>query len=59
MTNITNPHDKFFRTSFSRLDVVRSFIEEILPKQYRDKINLDSLRLSNYKMYPLVKTVIY
>ena len=47
MTNITNPHDKFFRTSFSRLDVVRSFIEEILPKQYRDKINLDSLRLSN------------
>ncbi len=47
MTNITNPHDKFFRTSFSRLDVVRSFIEEVLPKQYRDKINLDSLRLSN------------
>ncbi|MDZ7900153.1 MAG: Rpn family recombination-promoting nuclease/putative transposase [Arcicella sp.] len=47
MTHIVNPHDKFFRTSFSRLDVVRSFIEEILPKQYRDKINLDSLRLSN------------
>jgi predicted transposase/invertase (TIGR01784 family) len=47
MTNITNPHDKFFRTSFSRLDVVRSFIEEVLPKQYRDRINLDSLRLSN------------
>ena len=39
--------NKFFRTSFSRLDVVRSFIEEVLPKQYRDKINLDSLRLSN------------
>ncbi len=47
MTNIINPHDKFFRTSFSRIDVVRSFIEEVLPKQYRDKINLDSLRLSN------------
>ena len=47
MTNIINPHDKFFRTSFSRLDVVRSFIEEVLPKQYRDKINLDSLQLSN------------
>ena len=47
MTNIINPHDKFFRTSFSRLDVVRSFIEEVLPKQYRNKINLDSLRLSN------------
>ena len=47
MANITNPHDKFFRTSFSRLDVVRSFIEEVLPKQYRDRINLDSLQLSN------------
>ncbi|MEA5461080.1 Rpn family recombination-promoting nuclease/putative transposase [Arcicella sp. LKC2W] len=47
MANITNPHDKFFRTSFSRLDVVRSFIEEVLPKQYRDRINLDSLRLSS------------
>jgi predicted transposase/invertase (TIGR01784 family) len=47
MTTIINPHDKFFRISFSRLDVVQSFIEEVLPKQYRDKINLDSLRLSN------------
>jgi predicted transposase/invertase (TIGR01784 family) len=47
MTTIINPHDKFFRISFSRLDVVRSFIEEVLPKQYRDNINLDSLRLSN------------
>ena len=47
MNNISNPHDKFFRTSFSRLDVVRSFIEEVLPKQYRDRINLDTLRLSN------------
>jgi predicted transposase YdaD len=26
---------------------LESFIEEVLPKQYRDKINLDSLRLSN------------
>jgi Putative transposase, YhgA-like len=47
MSTIINPHDKFFRISFSRLDVVQSFIEEVLPKQYRDKINLNSLRLSN------------
>ena len=47
MTTATNPHDKFFRISFSRLDVIQSFIEEVLPAQYRDKINLNSLRLSN------------
>ena len=47
MSEITNPHDKFFRASFSRLDVVQSFIEEVFPPQYRDKINLNSLKLSN------------
>lgn len=47
MPEISNPHDKFFRSSFSRLDVVQSFIEEVFPAQYRDKINLNSLKLSN------------
>ena len=47
MTNIINSHDKFFRITFPRLDVIQSFIEEILPEEYRDKINLGSLRLSN------------
>jgi predicted transposase/invertase (TIGR01784 family) len=47
MSEITNPHDKFFKASFSRLDVVQSFIEEVFPPQYRDKINLNSLKLSN------------
>ena len=47
MSEITNPHDKFFKASFSRLDVVQSFIEEVFPSQYRDNINLNSLKLSN------------
>jgi predicted transposase YdaD len=47
MSEISNPHDKFFKSTFSRLDVVQSFIEEVFPPQYRDKINLNSLKLSN------------
>ena len=44
---IPNPHDKFFKESFSRLDVAKSFIEETFPREIRDKINFNSLQLSN------------
>jgi hypothetical protein len=44
---IPNPHDKFFKESFSRLEVAKSFIEEVLPKDIRDKMNLNTLQLSN------------
>jgi predicted transposase/invertase (TIGR01784 family) len=44
---IPNPHDKFFKESFSRLEVAKSFIEEVFPKEIKDKINLNSLKLSN------------
>jgi Putative transposase, YhgA-like len=47
MTNITNPHDKFFKESFSRIEVARSFIEEIFPKELSEKINLETLQLTN------------
>ncbi len=30
--NITNVHDKFFKDTFSRLEVAQSFIEELFPK---------------------------
>jgi hypothetical protein len=30
--NLTNPHDKFFKESFSRKDVAVSFIQEYLPE---------------------------
>jgi predicted transposase YdaD len=47
MSNIVNPHDKFFRESFSRLEVVQNFIEEVFPDNIQKKINLDSLQLIN------------
>jgi hypothetical protein len=47
MTNIVNPHDKFFKESFSRLEVAQSFIEEIFPLELREKINLDKMKRVN------------
>ena len=47
MPQINNPHDKFFKQTFSRVDVVQSFIEEVFPSSIRDKINLNSLKLMN------------
>jgi Putative transposase, YhgA-like len=44
---IPNPHDKFFKETFSRLEVVKSFIEEVFPNEFKSKINLNSLQLSN------------
>ena len=42
--NITNVHDKFFKDSFSRLEVAQSFIEELFPQELKDKINLNDLK---------------
>ncbi|PWK18094.1 putative transposase/invertase (TIGR01784 family) [Arcicella aurantiaca] len=47
MATITNPHDKFFKESFSRLEVVQSFIQEVFPAGIKDKINLSKLQLTN------------
>jgi Putative transposase, YhgA-like len=47
MTNIVNPHDKFFKESFSRLEVAQSFIEEIFPLELRERINLDKMKRVN------------
>lgn len=44
---IPNPHDKFFKESFSRIGVAKSFIEEVFPRDIQDKMNLNSLKLSN------------
>jgi Putative transposase, YhgA-like len=44
---IPNPHDKFFKETFSRLEVAKSFIEEAFPKEIQDNLNLNSLKLSN------------
>ena len=47
MSIISNPHDKFFKESFSRLELVQGFIEEIFPTEIKQKINLNSLQLTN------------
>lgn len=40
---VQNPHDRFFRESFGRLEVVRNYLEEYLPADVRRLLNLDSL----------------
>jgi predicted transposase/invertase (TIGR01784 family) len=47
MSQINNPHDKFFKETFSRLEVVQNFIEETIPHEIKSKINLQNLVLSN------------
>jgi predicted transposase/invertase (TIGR01784 family) len=40
-------HDKFFKETFSRLEVAQSFIEETLPFDIRNKINLPKMQVVN------------
>ncbi|MCC6603506.1 MAG: Rpn family recombination-promoting nuclease/putative transposase [Anaerolineae bacterium] len=40
---VQNPHDRFFRESFSRPDIVRNYLEEYLPANVRDLLKLDTL----------------
>jgi hypothetical protein len=40
---LVHPHDKFFKNTFSRTDVVKSFISEYLPSEYKEVINIDTL----------------
>ncbi|NJN53870.1 MAG: Rpn family recombination-promoting nuclease/putative transposase [Anaerolineae bacterium] len=37
---VQNPHDKFFRDSFSRPEIVRNYLEEYLPAELRALLNL-------------------
>ncbi|MEA5404298.1 Rpn family recombination-promoting nuclease/putative transposase [Arcicella sp. DC2W] len=47
MSQLNNPHDKFFKETFSRLEIVQSFIEETFPVEIREKINLPKLKKTN------------
>ena len=40
-------HDKFFKETFSRLEVAKSFIEETFPFDIRNKINISTLEKIN------------
>lgn len=47
MVNILSPHDKFFKESFSRLEVVQSLIEEVFPLELKERVDVQKLQLIN------------
>ena len=47
MNKITNPHDKYFRSSMSDLRVARSFLQAHLPKKILNKVHWESLKLEH------------
>jgi predicted transposase/invertase (TIGR01784 family) len=47
MSDLTNPHDKFFKETFSRLEVARDFFANYLPEPVVDTLNLDTLALQS------------
>ncbi|HFQ94894.1 MAG TPA: Rpn family recombination-promoting nuclease/putative transposase [Anaerolineae bacterium] len=42
---VQNPHDRFFRESFGRVEVARSFLQEYLPPELLAALNLEHLTL--------------
>ena len=47
MNQVNNPHDKFFKETFSRLEVAQSFIEEVFPPDLLERLNLSALKRIN------------
>lgn len=47
MNQLNNPHDKFFKETFSRLEVAQSFIEEVFPPDLLERLNLSALKRVN------------
>jgi predicted transposase/invertase (TIGR01784 family) len=43
---ITNPHDKFFKESFGRKDIVLSFLHEYLPQSITKKFKYNTLEIA-------------
>ena len=43
--HLNNPHDKFFKESFSRKEIAQSFIQEYLPETLRNQINFKTLEI--------------
>lgn len=44
---VQNPHDRFFRDSFGRPEIARNYLEEYLPAELRQLLDLDSLTLQD------------
>ena len=47
MNQLNNPHDKFFKETFSRLEVAQSFIQEVFPPDLLERLNLSALKRVN------------
>jgi predicted transposase/invertase (TIGR01784 family) len=45
MSEISNPHDKFFKESFSRIEVATDFFRHHLPQPISQQLNLNTLTL--------------
>lgn len=45
MTIIHTPHDKFFKTSMSNLELARDFFQHHLPDTIKKKLNFNTLEL--------------
>ncbi|MBX3056242.1 MAG: Rpn family recombination-promoting nuclease/putative transposase [Anaerolineae bacterium] len=43
--SVHNPHDRFFRESFSRPEIVRNYLEEYLPADLLALLDPDTLIL--------------
>ena len=44
---IPNVHDKFFKETFSRIDVVANFLEELFDEKLVKKLDLTTLQIDN------------
>ena len=47
MEMINNPHDKFFKSTFSDISIARDFLDNYLPIELRKVVNLDRIKLEN------------
>jgi predicted transposase/invertase (TIGR01784 family) len=47
MNQLNNPHDKFFKETFSRLEIAQSFIQEAFPPDLLERLNLSALKRVN------------
>jgi predicted transposase/invertase (TIGR01784 family) len=47
MSDISNPHDRFFKETFTRIEVARDFFANYLPPAVAETLDLDSLALQS------------
>ncbi len=44
---VQNPHDRFFRESFGRIEIARNYLEEYLPDDLRQLLDLSEMNLQD------------